>query len=81
MIVGWRGAVFGEDYVLEFCGGAYSGVWWGRPGWWWRQIESIYGLYLQSVTRYLRVALVFAWNSALHDGFHFYFSGVLLGLA
>ena len=23
---GGGGAVFGEDYVLEFCGGAYSGV-------------------------------------------------------
>ena len=36
---------------------------------------------LQPVTGYLRLALVFAWNSALRGEFGFYFSGVfLLGL-
>ena len=26
-----REAIFGEDYVLEFCGATYSEVRWGKP--------------------------------------------------
>ena len=34
-------------------------------------------LTLQSVTKYLRLTLVFMWNSALRESFYCYFSGIL----
>ena len=58
MIVGGGEAAFGED--LEKIVGELTKKC-GRESreWWWRQIKSIYRLYLQSVAEYLRLTLVF----------------------
>ena len=40
-------------------------------------LKELNNKYLQARTKYLRKTLVFVWNSALRQKFHFYFQGVV----
>ena len=44
------------------------------------ELRKICKCNLQSLTKYLRLALVFTWHSALQGKFSFYFKSFLLGL-
>ena len=50
-----------EDYILEKL--------------YYDRIDISKGIDIQSVTKYLRLTLLFMWNSALREKFNGYFSG------
>ena len=65
MVVGE--VVFGEDNVLEFCGGTYSEVDRENREWRWCQTKSVYRLHLDLVVKqlcYISCLNAFATNCA-----------------